>query len=40
MREEIIPEMLKSMSPMRNMKFGFEESDEEKMTPIPTGPML
>ena len=30
MREEIIPEMLKSMSPMRNMKFGFEESDEEK----------
>ena len=30
MREEIIPETLKSMSPMRNMKFGFEESDEEK----------
>lgn len=29
MREEIIPEMLKNM-PMRNMKFGFEESDEEK----------
>lgn len=31
MREEIIPEMLKSASSMRNMKFGFEEeSDEEK----------
>lgn len=29
MREEIIPEMLKNL-PMRNMKFGFEESDEEK----------
>ena len=30
MREEIIPEMLKNVSSMRNMKFGFEESDEEK----------
>lgn len=29
MREEIIPEMLKNI-PMRNMKFGFEEPDEEK----------
>ncbi|WP_455584706.1 tetratricopeptide repeat protein [Bacteroides sp.] len=30
MREEIIPEMMKNVSSMRNMKFGFEESDEEK----------
>lgn len=30
MREEIIPEMLKNVSSMRNMKFGFEESEEEK----------
>ena len=30
MREEIIPEMLKNIPPMRNMKFGFEENDEEK----------
>lgn len=30
MREEIIPEMLKNIPPMRNMKFGFEETDEEK----------
>ena len=30
MREEIIPEMLKNVSSMRNMKFGFEESYEEK----------
>lgn len=30
MREEILPEMLKNVSSMRNMKFGFEESDEEK----------
>lgn len=29
MREEIIPEMLKNVSSMRNMRFGFEESDEE-----------
>lgn len=29
MREEIIPEMLKNVSAMRNMKFGFEESDED-----------
>lgn len=30
MREEIIPEMLKNVSSMRNLKFGFEESDEEQ----------
>ncbi|MEG1865585.1 MAG: tetratricopeptide repeat protein [Bacteroides sp.] len=30
MREEIIPEMLKNVSALRDMKFGFEESDEEK----------
>lgn len=30
MREEIIPEMMKNVSSIRNMKFGFEESDEEK----------
>lgn len=30
MREEILPEMLKNVSSMRDMKFGFEESDEEK----------
>lgn len=30
MREEIIPEMLKNIPPMRNMKFGFEDTDEEK----------
>lgn len=30
MREEIIPEMIKNVSSIRNMKFGFEESDEEK----------
>ena len=29
MREEIIPEMLKNVSSMKNMRFGFEESDEE-----------
>lgn len=29
MREEIIPEMLKNASSMRNMRFGFEENDEE-----------
>lgn len=28
MREEIIPEMLKNVS-MKNMRFGFEENDEE-----------
>lgn len=30
MREEIIPEMLKNVSSMRDMKLGFEESDEDK----------
>lgn len=30
MREEIIPEMMKNVTSMRDMKFGFEESDEEK----------
>lgn len=30
MREEIIPEMLKNIPPMRNTKFGFEDPDEEK----------
>ncbi|MEG0646784.1 MAG: tetratricopeptide repeat protein [Bacteroides sp.] len=30
MREEIIPEMMKNVSSIRHMKFGFEESDEEK----------
>lgn len=29
MREEIIPEMIKNI-PMRNTRFGFEETDEEK----------
>lgn len=29
MREEIIPEMLKNVSSMKNMRFGCEESDEE-----------
>ena len=29
MREEIIPEMLKNVSSMRNMRFGFDENDEE-----------
>lgn len=29
MREEIIPEMLKNVSNMKNMRFGFEENDEE-----------
>lgn len=29
MREEIIPEMMKNVSAMRNMKFGFEENPEE-----------
>lgn len=29
MREEIIPEMLKNVSSMRNMRFGMEEGDEE-----------
>ena len=29
MREEIIPEMLKNVSSMKNMRFGFEENDEE-----------
>lgn len=30
MREEIIPEMLKNIPQARNLKFGFEETDEEK----------
>lgn len=30
MREEIIPEMLKSASSFRNMRFGSDENDEEK----------
>lgn len=29
MREEIIPEMMKNVNIMRNMKFGFEENPEE-----------
>ena len=29
MREEIIPEMLKNVSSMRNMRFGFEENEDE-----------
>ena len=29
MREEIIPEMLKNVSSMSNMRFGFDENDEE-----------
>ncbi len=29
MREEIIPEMLKNVSSMKNIRFGFEENDEE-----------
>lgn len=29
MREEIIPEMMKNVSIMRNMKYGFEENIEE-----------
>ena len=29
MREEIIPEMMKNVGIMRNMKFGFEEIAEE-----------
>lgn len=29
-REEIIPEVIKNMPSIRNMKFGFEENDEEK----------
>ena len=29
MREEIIPEMLKSVSSMKELRFGFEENDEE-----------
>lgn len=29
MREEIIPEMMKNVNIMRNMKFGFEENSEE-----------
>ena len=29
MREEIIPEMMKNVERMRNLKFGFEESGEE-----------
>lgn len=29
MREEIIPEMMKSVSNMRNLRFGFDENDEE-----------
>lgn len=29
MREEIIPEMLKNVSSMRDMRFGLEDSDEE-----------
>ncbi|WP_297643590.1 tetratricopeptide repeat protein [uncultured Bacteroides sp.] len=29
MREEIIPEMMKNVNKMRNMKFGFEETPEE-----------
>lgn len=30
MQEEIIPEMIKSVSSMQNLKLGFEESDEER----------
>lgn len=30
MREEIIPEMLRNVSTLKNRRFGFEESDEEK----------
>lgn len=30
LREEIIPQMIKNVSSIRDMKFGFEESDEEK----------
>ena len=30
MREEIIPEMIKNASSMKDLKLGFEESDEEK----------
>ena len=33
MREEIIPEMMKNVSKMRNMKFGFEETDENDRNP-------
>lgn len=29
MREEIIPEMMRNVNIMRNMKFGFEENPEE-----------
>ena len=35
MREEIIPEMLKNVSSMKNMRFGFEENDEENNDMIP-----
>lgn len=33
MREEIIPEMMKNVKIMRNMKFGFEETDENDRNP-------
>lgn len=33
MREEIIPEMMKNVNIMRNMKFGFEETDENDRNP-------
>ena len=29
MREEIIPEMMKNVTIMRNMKYGFEENIDE-----------
>lgn len=38
MREEIIPEMMRNVNIMRNMKFGFEETDET--TVIRTGNRL
>lgn len=33
MRDEIIPEMMKSASIMRNIKFGFEETEENDFNP-------
>lgn len=33
MREEIIPEMMRNVNIMRNMKFGFEETDENDYNP-------
>lgn len=33
MREEIIPEMMRNVNIMRNMKFGFEETDENDRNP-------